>query len=245
LLHYSPIWIALLINVFVIFAIVNTLSKLIKNLPSSDPSEMRKMRTRYRFVVFQTLMFVLGGIIIWTPGTILRIWQYTSPDQEAPATLVFFLSLITPSQGFMNFLIYTCPLLAQTCCFFILKKGRREKMEDSMDLQALSKIQPQTEPIIVGRSPVRSADYLQTSPNIRPLGSVQTFYRSDTYTLFANEEHRSIAELISSQTSTTTSRLSKTITATRTEPVYNTNRLAGVPLSKVRDADKQRSHYEL
>jgi len=233
---------------FVISAIVNTLLKLIKTLPSSDPIEMRKMRARYRFVVFQTSMFVMGGIIVWTPGTILRIWQYAYPDQKSPYTLIFFHSLFAPSQGFFNFLIYVFPLQAQRCCFFICKIGKREETRDSTDSQPQREIQLQKKPISrkVGRGRARSVDSMDKDEFVN-IVSLQKFYMTDMYTLFANDKHRSTAESISSRGSTLSAprtRFNKAVKVTRSEPV-DTNRLAVSSFNNLRDLKKQqRLHYK-
>jgi len=244
-LYYYPIWIMILINMAVIFAIVKTLMKLIKNLPSSDPIEKRKMRNRFRFVVFQTTMFVMVGIIIWTPGSINRIWQFASSDNKSPYTISFLHSLFTPSQGFLNFLIYVFPLQAQSCCFFIWKIGRQEEMRDSTDLESLREIQAQKEPIVrmVRRARAKSAGSIGRTTKVVSIASLKKFYKNDRYTLFADEEQRSTAESISSRRSTTT-RFIKTLALTQSEPA-NTQRSAVSSIGNIRDLKKQGSHYKL
>jgi len=229
--YYYPIWVILLINMGVISTIVKTLFKLIKNLPTSDPIEMRKMRARYRFVVFQTVMFVMVGIIIWTPGTINRVWQYASSDNKSPYTLVFFHMLFTPSQGLLNFLIYVFPLQAQSCCFFVWRIGREEEMRDSADIKSLREIKEQKQPIVrmIRRKRARTADSIKKSTKVVSIEDLRKFYKNEVYTLFADEQQRSTAESISYVRSSRGFTITKSrgFTTTQSEPARSEIRSFG------------------
>jgi len=153
-LLYFPLWGIFLTNFVVIFLIVRILSRMMKNLMLFDPATRCRMRGRYRFVVFQTILFVVAGIVIWLPGTINRIWQYTTPDNDSPYVAKFLQALFTPIQGMLNLLIYVFPLHAQKSCLFIC--GSKNQIENLADRKSMREIMQQKSPVRVmklGRSP--------------------------------------------------------------------------------------------
>jgi len=111
-MHYCPIAIMILIMVINISIILKRLYWYHKNLPIHD----EQMRRRYRCVVLRTILFVMSGIFTWTPGTVNRLWQYTSGD-KSPYTVVFLHMLFAPAHGVINFFIYVFPLVGCRCLF--------------------------------------------------------------------------------------------------------------------------------
>jgi len=129
---YYPLFAILTVNFIVISIIIKTMFREMKKLSHSH-GDKQAIKQRYRFVVFQTVLFILAGFIVWTPGTINRLWQYSTSDNSSPYEVVFLHTLFTPSQGLFNFLIYVFPLQAKSCCFFICNIGRTNNSNDAPD----------------------------------------------------------------------------------------------------------------
>jgi len=151
-----------------------------KNL--SIPDE--QMRRRYRLVVFQTVLFVMSGIFNWTPGTVNRIWQYTSGD-KSPYTVVFLHMLFAPSHGVINFFIYVFPLVGWRSCLFIRNfgnnDGRRLSITPSQSNPSIIFMQDSTfTEIDVISSIAQSQTQLEIS-QVKPSGRATSNKNSDKY----------------------------------------------------------------
>lgn len=122
---YGPMWSLFGINIVVMFFIHRRLHQLLGAIPKEDVNK-EATEMRYRWVVKQTLLFVIVGMGIWVPGTVSRIWQMTGG--VVPEGVTFIQILFTPAQGVFNVLLYTAPQLAQLYC--VKRQGTGTPFED-------------------------------------------------------------------------------------------------------------------
>jgi len=111
---YVPLWINFGINLCIIFMIIRLLRQVLLCLPE-DMHNVDKVKRHYRFITFQTLMFVLGGMVCWCVSTISRVMQAFSVD-EIPFEIYFFQGLFLPWQGIFNLVVYVAPVHLQNFC---------------------------------------------------------------------------------------------------------------------------------
>jgi len=104
---YGPIWTVLIANVFIVGWILQAFRKSVKNIPINLENRADIVKN-YRWVSLHTSMFVITGMVIWMPGTVIRIWQIWEP--KPPYTWILLQMILGPSQGSLNFLLYVTPL---------------------------------------------------------------------------------------------------------------------------------------
>jgi len=122
---YVPLWINFGINACVIYMIIRLFRQVLACLPEGMDN-IDKVKRHYRFITFQTLMFVLGGMFCWFVSTISRVLQAFRVD-EIPFEIYFFQGLLLPVQGIFNLLVYVAPVHLQKFCCNAVYNSSNEK----------------------------------------------------------------------------------------------------------------------
>merc|ERR1719320_725701 len=94
-------------NCIIVTKIVLLLRRVMAALPE-DMDNARKVKRHYKFVTWQTLMFMFGGLFCW------GIFIFVIPWHDSyVANFVFF--SINPLQGLLNLLVYVAPSHLHKC----------------------------------------------------------------------------------------------------------------------------------
>lgn len=108
---YIPMWITFLFNWVIITKIVVLLHRVMASIPDNMDNANR-IKRHYKFVAYQTLMYIVAGIICWGVYLVLffafRFW--TLPDIVGVLHVV-----LNPLQGFVNMLVHLAPSWLHRC----------------------------------------------------------------------------------------------------------------------------------
>jgi len=104
---YGPLWTVLIANGFIVGWIIRAFWNSVKSIPKGLENRADIVRN-YRWVSLHTSMFVVTGMVIWMPGTVVRVWQIWEPSP--PYTWILLQMALGPSQGIFNFLLYVTPI---------------------------------------------------------------------------------------------------------------------------------------
>lgn len=77
---------------------------------SRDMIRLTKKSSRNKAVMTQALLFVLAYIITWSSVSVIAIFHLANYDPP-PFIFQVFARISSPSQGFMNLLVYTAPMI--------------------------------------------------------------------------------------------------------------------------------------
>jgi len=127
---YGPLWTVLIANVFIVGWIIRAFWAAVKNIPMNLENRV-DIVNNYRWVSLHTSMFVITGMVIWLPGTVIRIWQIWEPTP--PYTWLLLQMILGPSQGILNFLLYVTPIWT--------KAVNEAKMQNLWESTEVSKVQ--------------------------------------------------------------------------------------------------------
>jgi len=117
---YISLWIIFLFNWVIITKIVVLLHRVMASIPD-DMDNASNIKRHYKFVAYQTLMYIVAGIICWG---IYLIWVICDKFGTPPRTFFFLFVLLNPLQGFVNMLVHLAPSWLHKCCF---NKGNDEE----------------------------------------------------------------------------------------------------------------------
>lgn len=106
---FIPIWVVFAFNWFIIIKIVVLLRRIIAAIPE-DMDNASKIKRHYKFVTYQTIMFIFAGILCW------GIYLFTFKVWNLPNVWLGLYVLLNPLQGFVNLLVYVSPPWLLKCC---------------------------------------------------------------------------------------------------------------------------------
>jgi len=150
---YGPVWFIFIFQLICIYLIYQTLSSLRKKvLHEGLDSDMDR---RIWLLSMQCFGFILAYVICWTPPTINRF--YTLFTDDVSYTLMCFHAFFIPFQGFINFLVYTGPLIYRHCTIYRRASCVDGKIVGSLfSLENIDFIATDTEEIEMANSSVDS-----------------------------------------------------------------------------------------